>query len=226
MKDNVIRRYEMFVRVRDFGIANAASFQSSAFAGEQFTLISSVINELSGHAVAQASGGGTSRQGTGMRAALREELREDLIAISRTARAIALNNPGFEDKFRLPRNVGDQTLLNTALTFASEAKPFVSEFVKRELPANFLEELDSTVKVFEKTISEQNLAKQTRITATAAIDTAIDQGMDAVRELDSIVKNKFANDPARLSAWESAKHTMRAPRSPAAVEPVEAASEK
>jgi len=45
--------------------------------------------------------------------------------------------------------------------------------------------------------------------------------MDAVKQLDALVKNKFVNDPAKLATWTSVKHTERAPRS----SPVEEAPE-
>ena len=49
--------------------------------------------------------------------------------------------------------------------------------------------------------------------ATEAIDQVIDRGMDAVKQLNAIVKNKFINEPAKLATWASAKHTERSPRS-------------
>ena len=153
------------------------------------------------------------RQGTTTKVILRDELREDLIAISRTARAIAVEKPAFADKFRVPRNDNDQLLLSTARAFATDATPFVSEFVRRELPADFLDELNVTIKLFEKAVIDKNIGTENRVSARAAIDEAIVEGMNAVRQLDAIVKNKFINDPAKLAAWESAKHTERAPRS-------------
>jgi hypothetical protein len=36
--------------------------------------------------------------------------------------------------------------------------------------------------------------------------------MNAVRELDAIVRNTFRDDPATLAEWTSARHIERAPR--------------
>src|SRR5438552_1875137 len=120
MNDLEIRRYNMFTRVREFGVENAASFQSSSYAMELFTAISSVVNELSNHAVTQGEGTIKARQGSTTKSILREELREDLLAISRTARAISVYRDDFEDKFRVPKRGNDQLLINTARIFVSQ----------------------------------------------------------------------------------------------------------
>jgi hypothetical protein len=49
-------------------------------------------------------------------------------------------------------------------------------------------------------------------TKDASIDGAIDRGIDALRQLDPIVRNKLHNNPALLAAWLSAKRIERAPR--------------
>jgi hypothetical protein len=41
---------------------------------------------------------------------------------------------------------------------------------------------------------------------------SIDRGINVVRKLDAIVKNKYANNPAVLGEWASASHNERAPR--------------
>jgi len=54
--------------------------------------------------------------------------------------------------------------------------------------------------------------KESHVAATAAIDVEVERGMNAVRELDPIVRNKFASDAATLAAWSSATHVERNPR--------------
>jgi hypothetical protein len=50
------------------------------------------------------------------------------------------------------------------------------------------------------------------VAAGAAIDDAIDRGIEVVRKLDAIMKNKYANNASVLAEWTSASHTERAPR--------------
>lgn len=212
MKDTERRRYEMLVRVRDFGTAHAAAFAAATRGGELFAALDAVVKELDGHAQAQTSGQSAASQGTTTRAVARAALRDDLEAISRTARAMAVETPGLEDRFRPPRGNNDQTLISTARAFAADALPLKADFIKNELPADFLEDLNDDIKAFEQAITGQNLSADTHVAATQAIDEAVDRGLNTVRQLDAIVRNKFTNDPATLAAWLSASHVERAPK--------------
>jgi hypothetical protein len=140
-------------------------------------------------------------------------LLEDLQAISRTARVMADEVPGLDDKFRLPPPGNDALLLSTARAFAADARPLAAQFIAHEIPADFLEDLADDIAAMEAAISEQSSGLGQRIAAGAAIDSVIDNGVAAVRKLDAIVKNKYANNPAALAQWTSASHTERDPRS-------------
>ena len=48
MKFMETRRYEMLVRVRDFGAANGDRFPASTLAGKTFAAVSSTVNDLAG----------------------------------------------------------------------------------------------------------------------------------------------------------------------------------
>jgi hypothetical protein len=212
MDDQEIRKYESFLRVSEFGKSNADSFPASSIAGKLFASLDSIIKELSGHAVKQTSSNIDAKGGTKSRSNLRDELKEDMMAISRTARYMRVDDPSFENKFRMPPSGSDQALLASARTFAINVAPYVSEFVSREMPEDFLEELNKIIDLFEKAISDQIVGVGNRVTASEAIDQDTKRGMDTVGELDSIVRNKFRKDPIKLAAWEKAKRLERAPR--------------
>jgi hypothetical protein len=212
MRDTARHRHEMFLRVREFGASRAAQFPATTLAGELFTRLNGVIDEMDTHTAAQASGRSSSMESTGSKAAARDELRRDLEAISRTARAMAISTPGLEDKFRAPRSISDQALLALARAFAADALPLKAEFTRRGMPDDFLEDLASDIEEFEQAINQKIQKREEHVAATAAIDSVIERGVDTVRELDAIMRNKFADDPASLAAWLSASHTQRAPR--------------
>src|SRR5262245_19981241 len=88
------RRYEMLVRVRDFGATFADRFPPSSLGGQAFATVKAAVDALSEHAASLMSGKGTAREGTTSKAVTREALRDDLEAIIRTARALALDTPG------------------------------------------------------------------------------------------------------------------------------------
>jgi hypothetical protein len=209
-----MRRMEMLTRVRDFGAAHAALFPETALGGQLFDVLSVAVEDLTREAVTQTSGVSSVQQATASRSGAREALRESLQAITRTARAMALDTPGLENKFRLPRSGSDQALLNTARAFAADAAQVKAQFIRHELPATFLEDLQTDIADLERAIGSQNTGRGAHVTATASIDAAIERGMNAVRKLDAVVRNKFRDDPATLAAWESARHIERAGRGP------------
>lgn len=212
MTDTERRRYEMFLRVREHMASRAAEFPPTILAGELFARLSAVIDELDTHTTAQTSGRSSVLQTSTSKAAARDELRRDLDAISRTARVMANSIPGLEDKFRAPRKVSDQTLLATARAFAADALPLKTEFTRRGLPDNFLEDLNADIAEFEQAINEKIRKRGAQVAATAAIDNALERGINIVRELDAIMRNRLRTEHATLAAWLSASHTERAPR--------------
>ena len=212
MRDSENRRRDTFVRVQSFGNEHVADFPAGGVAAQLFTALTATINELDGHAASQSSSDGVARQGTTTRSQARQALREDLEAISRTARAMSDDVPGLDDKFRLPRVDNDSTLLNSARAFAGDATPLSAQFIAHELPADFLTTLNANVTAFETSVDTQAGGVGQRITAGTAIDEAIEKGMAIVRKLDALVKNKFAHNRAVLAEWTSASHTERGPR--------------
>lgn len=212
MNDNENRRHQMFVRVRDFGVAHADDFTQQSLGKQYFTDLGAVITDLDTHAGAEASGHGERRHGTETRAQARAALRESLDAISRTARAMPADVPDALERFRVPRNTNDQHLLNAARAFMADADPLKAQFIAHELPARFLEDLQLDIDALEAAISVQGSGVGDHVAAGAAIDDTIDRGVDLVRKLGAIVRNKYVNNPAVLAEWTSASHTERAPR--------------
>jgi hypothetical protein len=53
---------------------------------------------------------------------------------------------------------------------------------------------------------------QTGVASTAAVGRLIREGMAEVMQLDAIMNNKYARNPDRMRAWDSASHVDRAPR--------------
>jgi hypothetical protein len=227
MNDSENRKRETIVRVRDFGTGHSSDFAANSLANQIFTQFATALTELDGLAASQASG--ASREGTSTREDAREELRRRMEAISRTARAIAIDTPGLEEKFRVPRGENDQILLAAARAFAADAVPFAAQFVAHELPATFIDDLKASIANLEAAIGKQSGAIGDRVGARAGIAAILDETMIALRKLDPIIRNKYANDPATLAEWTSASHIERAPKrkaqSPPSTPPPKAAND-
>ena len=216
MNDSELRRYEMLIRVQDFGKAHAAAFPANTLGAELFTEVTSAIAELSSHASAQVSSASSAKQGTSSRALARTTLRESMEAISLTARAIALDMPTIGDKFRMPHNASDQNLLATAKAFAADAAALSAEFIRHEMPATFLTDLNADIDDFHQAISDQNQSREGHVSSTVSIGSALERGLKAVRKLNAVIQNKFRGDKSTLAAWLSASHVERHARKPAA----------
>jgi hypothetical protein len=161
---------------------------------------------------AQASGKGSVSESATSKAVARDELMRDLTSISRTARAWAQTTPGLEDKFRIPHNQSDQAVLAAARAAAADALPLKAEFIRRGMPADFLEDLEADIDEMDEAIGRKAQGEGSQVAATASIEREIERGMNAVRQLDPVMRNTFAADRATLAAWMSASHVERPPR--------------
>ena len=208
MNNGDARNYEMMVRVEHFGERHAVDFPATSLGGKAFAELAAVIREVEHQFAVQTTSSGSGRSGTVTRATARTALRETLSAINITGRAVAIDSPGLEEKFRMPHS-GDQALLTAARGFLEAAAPLKDQFIQHEMDANFLEDLTREIDALQAAVAGQHSDAETRVRATASLDALIDRGMKAVLRLDAIVRNKFRDDPATLSAWASARHVER-----------------
>jgi hypothetical protein len=215
MRDNETTRFEMFQRVVGFGNDEAARFASNPYVTSLFDELGGVVADIQARVDAQTTGRASARQSTLTKSAAREDALEILNAMRRTAR----NIPGQEEEFNFSKNPKDQELLSLARTFAAKALPVKAEFTKRGMRIDFIEVLQADADAIEQSLSERAEKRRSHVNATANIDDLIDAGMTRIRELDTIMRNLFADDPGRLAAWVSASHVARTPRSPAPAPP-------
>ncbi|HXI23059.1 MAG TPA: hypothetical protein VNG71_04220 [Pyrinomonadaceae bacterium] len=212
MNDSSNRKLETCRRVEDFCTARAADFSATSLATQLFATLATGIDTLEGLAAAQTSGGGAAREGTATRGDAREELRSQMKAWSATAHAIAIDNPGLEHKFRVPRGENDEVLIAAARAFATDAVPLSAQFIAHEMPATFIDDMNASIVKFSNTMSKQSSAVGDRVGARAAFEAELDECLTVVRQLDPIMRNKYADDPATLAEWTSASHVERAPK--------------
>ncbi|MEA2173556.1 MAG: hypothetical protein QOD00_1148 [Blastocatellia bacterium] len=212
MKDSETRRLDMLRRVRDYVETHAAQFAAGSKGRELFDALQGEINSLEEHAAAQVSGKSDALQGTGSREDARQALYQQIKAINLTAHSMAFEIPGLDDKFRMPRGNNDQTLLNTARAFAADAAPLNAQFIRYEMAASFLTDLDAAINAFEQAVSHQNQGRENATASTVSLGASTERGVSLVRQLDAIVRNKFRDDPAALAAWKSVTRIEHAPQ--------------
>jgi hypothetical protein len=212
MNSVINRTYEMFVRVQSFVAERAGAFPAGSLGAEMIAELNKVVGELNEAATTQTSGLSSVQRATAERMAAREALRESMQAIARTARVMAIDLTGLENKFRLPRSGSDPALIRAARAFIGEALPLKAEFLRYGMPESFIEEFKEDIADLERAMGQQNTGRGAHVSATASVESAAERGMNAVRKLDAIVRNTFRDDTATLAAWESARHVESAPR--------------
>lgn len=212
MDDRERRRYDMFVRVRQFGVENTADFPAGTIGAVQFNEIRSIINLIDQLAANQTASFGDARFAFVGKDTARENVRDDISEIARTARSMVYQFPGIDVKFRMPRGNNDQQLLAAARAFHAEATPQSADFIAYGLPADFLTDLQTDIDTFEAALEPTSAAIDAQVEATAEIGAAVRRGMVAVRILNGVVRNRYRNDVGKLAAWTSASHIEKAPK--------------
>ena len=194
-------KYQMFVRVRDFGVAHAALFPESSKGGQAFARVSRAVTEIEEHLKDHVLGRAEARK---VKAATRGAVFEFLKTIAKAARRVTLPEPGVSP-FRLPKRRSLATELATARAFIEEAATRQAEFEQFGLPSTFISDFRGMVDKLQQAADVRISSKTVRRQALAGIKTALAEGLESARDLDVIVAIATGQDPTTFAAWTSAR---------------------
>jgi hypothetical protein len=226
MKNLFNRQFETLLRVRAFFEKHSELFPPTSLSGKAFDTVVAAIPELSRYMRSHAGVVALVREGVTSKAEARQELRDRLEAVTRTARSIGRKEPGVAYLFRMPREVGNHALIGAARSFLENADAMKDVFVAHEMSPDFVEELEAAIQHLEAAISDHADKKGIRSMATDAFEETMEKAMDAVYQLAGMVPNKLQKDSPALQEWELARRLAR-PRvsqAPEVEEPVPAPS--
>lgn len=210
MRDRERNIHNMFIGTTEFDDANKADYAELADAAAHFAIVRDVIAKLSEYSSEQFSG--AVGQAVEQKSAIRAAIRRRMVRFAATARGLNIDDPGLRRLFRVPDDNNDQTLLAAAREFVEEATRFAVRFAARGIAADEIGILADDIAALEAAIRAKSSANTSGVGATAGIDAEIERGMDAEIILDSIMKNVYYNDPAKLAEWKSARHVRSANR--------------
>ena len=199
-------RYEMLVRVRDFGAAYGEWFPRSTRGSEAFAAVNTAVTQLEQHGASQYSNRQAVRSMKAANSDAYRELLEALDAIERTARAVALDTPVVDGTFAVPKKRGPAAVLNAARSIATNAGPLAKAFIAHGLPKDFIAQLETKIAAFEEARKQRVAAKEQHASARTAIEEAFESGTEAVQHLDAIVANVIGGDGQAMAAWNVARH--------------------
>jgi len=195
-------KYEMFVRVRDFGTAHASLFPEASKGGQAFARVLAATTAIEEHLKNHVLGKAEARR---IKAATRESLFEYLKTIAAAARRLTRVEPSVSP-FVMPRHRSLAAELATARAFMEEAVSRQAEFEQFGLPSTFISDFKTLVDRLQQAADVRLSSKTVRRKALAGISTALADGLDAVRDLDVIVAIATRlTDPTTFAAWTTAR---------------------
>ena len=210
METKDVRRYNMLVRVKEFGATHADLFPAGSVGGTTFVELGAAVDGIDVHAVSQASGRTDAQKGALGKATARTALCDAVGAIVRMAGGMAVADPAVGKTFQAPVNRSNKELVTRAREFVSSAAPYSAALVARGLPSTFVTDLQSTLSAFEGAVNAHATAKQAHINARANISAAFDAALAVLQQLDPIVDYRIGSDPGLVAAWQSARHVEKA----------------
>jgi hypothetical protein len=211
MKDSQRRKLDKFEREEVFLNDNIADFPPASPGGKALAELSAVISQIRAFAAEQVSGAGSSRQHIGVKDEEVDALMRLIRNINRAANAFEDEIPGSDLKFRLPRNRSEQNILATARAFLADAEPLKAKFIEYGLAADFTDKLQALIEAVDERAAAADSAGEQKAGATGGLIDIVREGMSISRRLDSIVRIKYEDNAAKLSAWTTASHLKKAP---------------
>lgn len=193
-------KYEMFLRVDDFGETHTARFPASSAGAEVFATLRAAIAQIEAQGTARGHAERESRHGGPERAALRQWM----VDLARTSRAVARTADAFVP-LRMPGGGRDATLLEHARQFLEVTAPLSDQFVTLGLAPDWTDRFKAAIAALEARRRGRRSSREGRATASVQHRRAMADAMAAVQLLDVIVANALKGD-GLLPVWERVRH--------------------
>ena len=200
---------DMFNRVLDVLPVEFTDLPAGSDADAAAADLQAQYNVVIGESGAQSGFQGTGEEGTALRAVARQNIRDYLSTLGRTARSISRKTPGFDSNYPPPSGMEDAELLNEARAVAPKAIADKTIFIGRGLTLEFLESIEAFVTAFDASQDTTNVAEGSRGAAVSEKNTAYEKGLDDVDLLNDFIRNFYRDQPAKLAAWKIASHIER-----------------
>ena len=208
------RRYEMLIRLRNFGAAYGQLFPDTSTAHATFEAIGAEIALLETLDTAERSASRAAR--VTRQAAARGALANSLTRAGSTARVLAIIDPTVTVHVDVPQSADDAQLLMLARDFVAAAAPSATQFAAHGIP---ISEVEGRINALQQALQERGTGRDSRVKARAEIEASFSRAMVAVAVLDVTVANCLAADPVALAVWKQDRQLKYRPRSSKADEP-------
>ena len=196
------KRYEVLVRVRNFGIKHQPLFPATSTAGQAFGAVAEAAAAIERQSATRLVG---AKAGASDLVAARKEVQERLAAFARTARRAVGTGASVADVFRLPRVKSDLAWLTAARAFVQAGTAGEAWWVRLGLPETAVADLGRAADTLEQAIIRRQEGRSGVTAARVSLKEALARGFDAVRQLDVIVANTPQLDAAVRAVWRESR---------------------
>jgi hypothetical protein len=210
MSERIKNIADMLVGVSQFDDANRNDYKTLTDVLTAFTVMRTAADIINAQLALRTSG--EKSRAVEQKSVLRSSARRKMKDIARTARAVNINDAGFQRLFRMPDKDNDQVLIATAREFIAKANENKAAFLALGLPATLIDDLEADINALEQSLGDKSAAQSKTVGATAEIDTQIDLAMDAAVIVNAAMQNVYRDNPAKLAEWASARHIKRIKR--------------
>lgn len=131
-------------------------------------------------------------------------LRADIVKVSRTAAVISQYNPDFKNSFSIPDKRRKDDLVKTARDFVEKVGENKKVFGEWEIKDAFLKTMQRHIEEYQKVASAKPGPVGTNRRASDEVSALLEQGAVLMESLDVLMENKFHEQSEELSAWREA----------------------
>jgi hypothetical protein len=220
MDDRQHRENERNIRSKDFLTDNLVDFEGNEVAKTKIGVLREKVNSTQQEYQKQITAATDRRQDISISSDAADELLDAMRDLRNFANSIAHDNPGVENKFRLPRNGGKRGLVTTARVFADDALDYKQAFIDYGLDADFITDLQAKADALEEALAEADASAADQVGATDALELKITEANNLIQILDPIVRRTYRTNPTKLAAWIYASHVERHTPKPRSSKPV------
>ena len=215
MTDEEVNEFNSAVRMSDWAAANTAVLSNNAKASSGIAALDTDIAALEAAGAVRVSAAGLRTDGTADRSAAKAALYAYVRKIAKTAKRIKLEEPNFDNRFKLERRtLNSQELLDAARAFADDFSPVAAKFEQFGIANAPVEKLNASINAFEAARARQNTGKGGGVAATAQTKATVKNLMKTRRTVKVIVTNILEDtaDAGKLAEWKSACRVEKAPK--------------
>ena len=135
----------------------------------------------------------------------RDWIRTKFRKVIRVAEAVSRKEPGFDLRFRLPKErTADLKLIADLRAMVTAGEAHQDAFLRYGLAEGFFASMRQEIDRFEDLLGERKAGQAGHVGAAVVLEDLLDEMLGHIDDLDALNTVRFADDPEQMAAWKSA----------------------